>query len=182
MIERAIAAGIPFGWVTADEAYGDNGPLRAFLEEQQASYVLAVSRDHVITTAAGRRRADALAPVLPKRAWQRVSCGESAKGRRFCDRALIATSRPEISLLIRRSSTRPSELAFYLCHTPQPVPLAVLVKVAGARWSVEVGHRWCRSSYFAFSWLCSLFLVGLVFLLCPAGPGVVAGRACPALA
>src|SRR5215472_3679340 len=33
MIGRAIAAGIPFAWVTADEAYGDNGPLRAFLEE-----------------------------------------------------------------------------------------------------------------------------------------------------
>ncbi len=53
MIERAIAAGIPFAWVTADEAYGDNGPLRAFLEEQQVSYVLAVSRDHIITTPAG---------------------------------------------------------------------------------------------------------------------------------
>ena len=34
MIERAVAAEIPFGWVTADEAYGDNGPLRAFLEER----------------------------------------------------------------------------------------------------------------------------------------------------
>jgi SRSO17 transposase len=33
MIERAIAAGVPFGWVTADEDYGENGPLRAFLEE-----------------------------------------------------------------------------------------------------------------------------------------------------
>ena len=41
--------------MTADEAYGDNGPLRAFLEEQQVSHVLAVSRDHVITTPAGRR-------------------------------------------------------------------------------------------------------------------------------
>jgi SRSO17 transposase len=66
MIERAIAAGTPFGWVTADEAYGDNGPLRAWLEEQQVSYVLAVSRDHVITTPAGRRRADALAGALPE--------------------------------------------------------------------------------------------------------------------
>jgi SRSO17 transposase len=31
MIERAITAGVPFSWVTADEAYGDNGPLRRFL-------------------------------------------------------------------------------------------------------------------------------------------------------
>jgi len=46
-------------------------PLRAFLEEQQVSYVLAVSRDHVITTPAGRRRADTLAVALPKRAWRR---------------------------------------------------------------------------------------------------------------
>ena len=64
-------------------------------------------------------RAD-LAPVLPKAAWQWVSCGDGAKGRRFCDWALIATSRPEISLLIRRSIARRSELAFYLCHTAGP--------------------------------------------------------------
>ena len=50
------------------------------------------------------------------------------------------------------------------------------------RWGCEVGHRWHRSSCAAFSWLCSLFLVGLVFFWCPAGSGVVAGRACPALA
>ncbi len=29
------------------------------------------------------------------------------------------------------------ELAFYLCHTPRPLPLARLVQVAGARWAVE---------------------------------------------
>jgi SRSO17 transposase len=137
MIGRAVSAGIPFSWVTADEAYGDNGPLRGFLEESGISYVLAVSRDHVITTPAGRRRADTLPAGLPEGAWQRISCGDGARGRRWYDRALIATSRPEISLLIRRNITRPSELAFYLCHTPGAVPLARLVKVAGARWAVE---------------------------------------------
>nr|WP_275419282.1 hypothetical protein [Acrocarpospora phusangensis] len=40
MIERAITAKVPFSWVTADEAYGDNGPLRRFLEIAQAGYVL----------------------------------------------------------------------------------------------------------------------------------------------
>jgi SRSO17 transposase len=137
MIERAIDAQVPFGWVTADEAYGDNGPLRAFLEEKQFGYVLAVSRDHVITTPAGRKRADALAAVLPKAAWQRLSCGNGAKGRRYYDWAIIATGRPEISLLVRRSIARPRELAFYLCHTLHPVSLARLAQVAGTRWAVE---------------------------------------------
>ena len=137
MIERAVAAGVPFGWVTADEAYGDNGPLRAFLEQERIGYVLAVARDHVITTPAGRRRADALAGRLPKRAWQRLSCGDGAKGRRYYDWALVSTSRPEISLLIRRNISRHSELAFYLCHTPRPASLHTLVTVAGARWAVE---------------------------------------------
>jgi SRSO17 transposase len=134
MIERAIAAGVPFRWVTADEAYGDNGPLRAFLEEEGVPYVLAVARDHLVDTPTGPRRADILAAAG---AWHRLSCGNGAKGRRWYDWALFATTRPEISLLVRRSVSRPSELAFYLCHAPQPVSLAVLVKVAGTRWCVE---------------------------------------------
>lgn len=69
MIERAATAGIPFGWVTADEAYGDNGPLRACLEERGIAYVLALARAHVLTAPAGRHRADALAAKLPRRAW-----------------------------------------------------------------------------------------------------------------
>lgn len=55
MIERAVAAGIPFSWVTADEAYGGNPKLRKWLEEQGIPYVMAVSCDAVISTAAGKR-------------------------------------------------------------------------------------------------------------------------------
>jgi hypothetical protein len=33
MIARAVAVGVPFGWVTADEAYGQVGRLRSWLEE-----------------------------------------------------------------------------------------------------------------------------------------------------
>jgi SRSO17 transposase len=44
-------------------------------------------------------------------------------------------------LLIRRSLTRNAkgvdELAYFLCHTPDPAPLDVLVRVAGSRWAVE---------------------------------------------
>ncbi|WP_442813780.1 IS701 family transposase [Streptosporangium subroseum] len=137
MIERAITAGVPFSWVTADEAYGDNGPLRRFLEKQQLGYVLAVARNHQITTGAGKIRADLIATKLGKSAWQRLSCGNGAKGLRRYDWALIATTSPAHRLLIRRSLRTPSELAFYLCHTPVPVPLHRLVSVAGTRWTIE---------------------------------------------
>src|SRR5439155_23046178 len=61
-------------------------------------------------------------------------------------------------------------------------PAAELAACYAWRWAIEVGHHWCRSSCAALSWLCSLLLVGLVFLRCPAGAGVVAGRARPAFA
>ena len=64
MIERAVTAGVPFAWFAADEAYGDNGPLRAWLEDTQLRYVLAVSCDHRVPAGAGQViRADRLAPA-----------------------------------------------------------------------------------------------------------------------
>jgi SRSO17 transposase len=137
MIERAIAAKVPFGWVTADEAYGDNGPLRRFLDQRRINYVLAVSRAHQVTTGVSRLRADALVKTLPGSAWQRRSCGNGAKGHRWYDWALIATTSPAHHLLVRRSIARPQELAFFLCHSIGPVALPRLIKVTGARWMIE---------------------------------------------
>jgi SRSO17 transposase len=48
MIERAVAAGVPFAWITGDEVYGDNRSLRVWLEQQDLHFVLAVrSNQHV---------------------------------------------------------------------------------------------------------------------------------------
>lgn len=137
MIERAIAAEVPFAWVTADEAYGDNGPLRRFLETEQVSYVMAVSCDHQITTAAGKVRADVMAARVPRAGWQRLSCGAGSKGMRLYDWALVATTSPAHRLLVRRSISKPAELAFYLAYSPRPATLRELVRVAGTRWTVE---------------------------------------------
>ncbi|MGH3305438.1 MAG: IS701 family transposase, partial [Streptosporangiaceae bacterium] len=54
MIERCIKAGRPFSWCTADEAYGDNGKLRQWLEEHKISYVVPVACDHRVPAGAGR--------------------------------------------------------------------------------------------------------------------------------
>jgi hypothetical protein len=47
---------VPFAWVAADEAYGDNGPLRTWLEQHHIAHVLAVARDHRAPAGAGQHR------------------------------------------------------------------------------------------------------------------------------
>lgn len=37
---------------------------------------------------------------------------------------------------MRRNDTA-DELAYHLCHTPRPAPMATLVRVAGQRWRIE---------------------------------------------
>ena len=141
MIERAVKTGVPFSWVTADEAYGGNPGLCKWLEEQGIAYVMAVSCDAMIATVAGKKRADELAALVPGGGWQRLSCADGSKGPRLYDWALIGTKSPQHHLLVRRS-LQPGEkgvleVAFYRCWSPRPVTLAELVAVAGARWGVE---------------------------------------------
>jgi SRSO17 transposase len=120
MIERAAAAGVPFGWIAGDEVYGGNGPLRTWLEDQHIAYVLAVACDHRVPTGAGPAlRADHLAARLPKRAWQRLPAGAGAKGQRWYDWAWVTIAHPGSGyqhLLIRRSRST-GELAFYHCFS-----------------------------------------------------------------
>ncbi len=137
MIDRAVTSGLPFGWFTADEAYGDNGKLRDWLEASKIAYVVAVACDHRVPAGAGRKiRADALAARVPSRGWHRLSCGPGSKGERLYDWALAGAGPGGHYLLIRRSPAS-GELAYYRCWSPGGATLAGLVKVAGARWAVE---------------------------------------------
>lgn len=136
MIERVMALGLPFSWFTADEAYGDNGKLRQWLEDSKIPYVVAVACDHRVPVGAGQTiRADHLAAKVPGRGWQRLSCGHGSKGERLYDWALAPAGHAS-NLLIRRSITS-GELAYYLCWSPRTATLADLVRVAGARWAIE---------------------------------------------
>ena len=89
MLARAREAGASFGWFTADEAYGDNPGLRAYLEDQDINYVMAISCDQRFSTPTGRIRADELAALAPQRGWQRLSAGTGSKGQRLYDWLLL---------------------------------------------------------------------------------------------
>ncbi|MEU1393824.1 IS701 family transposase, partial [Nonomuraea sp. NPDC005730] len=111
MLARALQAGVPVSWVTADEAYGMDFKFRRFLEEHRLSYVVAVPRSQWIGTGwGGQIRADTATAQAPAQAWKRRSCGRGAKGERLYDWAL-ASVRFEVEpgyqrwLLARRSLT-----------------------------------------------------------------------------
>jgi SRSO17 transposase len=143
MIGRAIDAGVPFAWFTADEAYGQAKYLRVWLEERDVFHVLAIRcSDTLITTSAGEQRADALIAALPPRAWRRLSVGAGAHGPREYHWARVPVRicwRPGRGhwLLARRSISDPAEIAYYVCYGPRRSTLVDLAWTAGSRWHVE---------------------------------------------
>ncbi len=153
MITRALEAGVPAGWVTGDEVYGQHAKLRMMLEERQMPYVLAVAvNQRVIATVDGRiaqLRGDELAAMLPGQAWKKLSAGDGAKGPRVYHWARAAIRPLEDSasywLLVRRSLTDPTDRAYYLRYGPEHTPLRELVRVAGARWAIEESFQTARA-------------------------------------
>lgn len=152
MLTAALDAGTPAGWVAADEFYGGDRHLRADLHTRQVGYVLAVAKSHqvVVGRAIPAQRADQAAAGLPARAWNRVSCGDGAKGQREYEWAWIRLAPAEDEaggrhwLLVRRSLTD-GKLAFYRCWSPKPATLRTLVAVAGRRWSIETAFQTSKS-------------------------------------
>jgi SRSO17 transposase len=152
MLERALDAGVPASWVTADEVYGGDPALRGWLEDRGVSYVLAVKGSEPLGTATqGSVRATAaqLAACVPVEQWVACSAGHGAKGRRLYDWARVELAVPAGPgmarwLLVRRSR-RDGELAFYACFGPAETSLLGLVRVAGTRWAVEEGFQQAKN-------------------------------------
>jgi SRSO17 transposase len=146
MLARALDAGVPTAWVTADEVYGGDGRLRRWLEERDVAHVLAVNCNQSLVSGRLRfERADQLAARIPAGAWRHLSAGQGAKGERLYAWARVAI-RPLREpgrghwLLVRRSLAD-GALAYYVCYGPAETSLAELVQVAGVRWTVECGFQ-----------------------------------------
>jgi len=137
MIDAARTAGVPFAWFTADEEFGQNPGLRAYLETARISYVMAVPKTTPVTDTTGRNsEIQHLANKLNHTAWQRRACGIGSKGFRVYDWALIPSADADHEYMVRRSIDD-GELAFYHCYNPGHAGFGELVNVAGARWPIE---------------------------------------------
>ncbi|PWR09067.1 IS701 family transposase [Micromonospora acroterricola] len=139
MIDAAVRAGIPAGWVTGDEVYGADPDLRAGVRAHGLGHVLAIGCNRRVAVNDGRTRlrADEVAARLTGGCWQRMSAGVGAKGPRDYDWAQVVIGTGGKEYLLVRRHPHTGELAFYLCWSPRRVPLATLIRVAGSRWAVE---------------------------------------------
>lgn len=87
-------------------------------------------------------RVDRHVQEIPKRKWQKLSCGAGSKGRRFYQWAVVPFGIPtdkrlRKGLLVRRSLKNPAELAYYFTPAPTGTPFKKLVQIAGSRWAIE---------------------------------------------
>jgi SRSO17 transposase len=152
MIERAMAADVPFAWVAADSIYGV-GEIEMALRRAGKGYVLGVSAAHHFNSWIGKPEvagtAESIAADLDPSAWQRLSAGSGTKGERLYDWAYCELADLEPGdygatwtglwtrgLLIRRSLTD-EELAFFSTWCPTGTGIATLVSVEGRRWAIE---------------------------------------------
>jgi SRSO17 transposase len=152
MIERAIAAGVPFAWVVGDSIYGVSAVEMA-LRRAGKGYVLGVNATSQFNSWGAQPpvagTAAAIARTLDPSDWRRWSAGAGAKGERLFDWAYLELADLDAAeynqslsglwtrgLLIRRNIAD-GELAFFATWCPAGTPIAVLVSVEGQRWAIE---------------------------------------------
>jgi len=150
MLQRAVEAGVPFAWFTADEAYGQNPGLRSWCEQQDIAYVMATRCDDEVASGlhTTTRVDEVIARVRPG-VWKRMSCGDGAHGPRVYDwvSVPIRTEFPHErhGWVLARRNIATGELAYYRCFGRRGTRLRTLVQTAGARWAVEESFQTAKN-------------------------------------
>ncbi|SFU07498.1 SRSO17 transposase [Geodermatophilus amargosae] len=147
MLTRALNAGVPATWLTADEVYGQDKRLRVWCEQQGLPYVLATRSTDTVATIDWRQRR---VPRADRRA-ARIRLGAVLGRRRRARPAPLRLGAPGAAGRLRpglgplgagppQHSPRPRRGArgrlLRLRRTGRD-PLAQLIAVAGGRWRIE---------------------------------------------
>ncbi|MFJ2262726.1 hypothetical protein ACIOKD_31225 [Streptomyces sp. NPDC087844] len=161
VVLRALASPLPITWVTADCAYGQESRFRRLLEQSGVGYVLAVPKSQFTV---GCPRIDGLFAQAPAEAWEKLSCGDGAKGpRAYHWEAVRLPAVAEFDYqgevphrmrwaLARRSISRPDEIAYYLAYTPLEAVTAHQADEKGAQPVREPGPSRSQWRRFGDSW------------------------------
>jgi SRSO17 transposase len=146
LLQHAHDRGIRAGFIAGDEVYGGLD-LRRSIRERGTGYVLAVRSNYAVTLSSGRRLTVKNAASLVKPAmWQRMRTGSATKGAKDYHWAMIEITPDDTpegqddghGILLLRRHRYTGTVSYFLCWTPDPVPLARLIAVAVTRWRIEM--------------------------------------------
>jgi SRSO17 transposase len=149
LLQHAHDLGIRAAFVAGDEVYGGLD-LRKSIRGRGTGYVLAVRSNYPVTLPSGRRLAVKDAAKLARPAtWQRMRTGSATKGAKDYHWAMIEVTpddtpdghEPGHAVLLLRRHRYTGTVSYFLCWTPDPVPLATLIAVAVTRWRIEEDHQ-----------------------------------------
>jgi len=163
MIERAMAAKVPFAWVAADTVYGVS-ELEMALRRAGKGYVLDMPSTQEVWSSGTRPdaagTAEDVAAALAPGAWQRLSAGAGTKGPRVYDWAYVELADLDAhaqgypgshglwtrGLLVRRS-VADGACAFFATWCPAGTGIDTLVAVDGQRWTIEDSFETAKNEF-----------------------------------
>ena len=163
MVERAITAGVPFTWVTADMVYGVS-ELEMALRHAGKGYVLGMPRTQEVWSSGTRPdivgTAEDVAAALEPATWRRLSAGAGIKGPRVYDWAYLELGDLDAQAqgyagshglwtrgLLARRSIADGVCAFFATWCPAGTGIDTLVAVEGQRWAIEDSFETAKTEF-----------------------------------
>jgi SRSO17 transposase len=156
MVEEAVAAQVPFRWVTGDSVYGDSPTFVQGLRALKKYYVLDVSSEMRVWLRCPKRLRSGKADTrpmtvaealrkLPATAWKKMTVAQGSQGPRVYEYAELVVwfseeGKPASTferLLFRRSIGQKAEIKYQRSNAPLQFKLHRLAEVGGSRWTIE---------------------------------------------
>ncbi len=153
-LDRAMAAGVRFSWITADEWYTQKPAFIEGLRQRGQRFVLEAPKnfrlwlhDPSSDTATPAKPVENLlrySRKLMTQPWRRFYIKDSDKGPMVWDVKMVPCWLPRGAgvigpqwLVVARNVLDREELKFFICNAAPGVPLEVILHVAFGRWPVE---------------------------------------------
>lgn len=153
-LDRAIADGVRFSWITADEWYAQKPAFVRGLEARRQRFVLEIPRnlpiwlhDPTSGSATASKPAETLcrySRAMMRQAWQRYYIKDTDKGPLVWEVKFAPCWLPRDGgavgpywLVMARNVLDPSEVKYFISNASPGVPLEVVLHVAFGRWPVE---------------------------------------------
>lgn len=157
-VDRALAAGVSVGWITADEWYGTKPKFVRGLEQRGQRYVLEVpgnfevwlrdpaqcDKDYTSKPVANLAN---YSHILMRQPWERYHIKDTDKGPMVWEVKAAPCWLPDRTgdsgavgpcwLIVARNVLSPNEIKYFISNAGAGVPLSVLLHVAFRRWLVE---------------------------------------------